>query len=150
MALVLEHVRDPRDFLAKGLSLLKPGGYIWVEVPNDFNRLQQVIVAALNKSQWWVVPEHHLNYFDFESLKKLLEQLGATEVSRMGSFPMELFVLMGLDYIGNDAIGSQAHSYRMNFEKHMLAQDPQTLARLYQALAAADLGRTCNLLAVKS
>ena len=149
MALVLEHVREPHDFLTRALSLLKPGGAMWVEVPNDFNRFQDVIVTALDKPRWWIVPEHHLNYFNFDSLSTLLKRCGAEEVSRSASFPMEIFVLMGMDYIGNDEIGSKAHAHRMAFEKKMLAHDSDTLAHFYGALARAGLGRTCNILAVK-
>jgi len=150
LSLVLEHVRDPKLFLEKALSLLCPGGLIWVETPNDFNALQEVITSQLEKPQWWVVPEHHLNYFDYTSLSKLLKSLGAKELDRMGSFPMELFPLMGLDYIGNDTVGAQAHGYRMNFEKRVLARDPHILAELYRALARAGMGRTCNILAQTS
>jgi hypothetical protein len=77
----------------------------------------------------------------------LLAELGAEELERMASFPMEFFPLMGIDYIGNDRLGAKAHGYRMNLEKHLLAEDPTTLTDLYRALARAGLGRTCNLLA---
>ncbi|CAM2066785.1 Class I SAM-dependent methyltransferase [Sulfidibacter corallicola] len=150
LSLVLEHVRDPRAFLAKALSMLRPGGAIWVEVPNDFNQLQQIITTQLDKPRWWVVPKHHLNYFDFDSLSRLLTQLGAEECDRLASFPMELFVLMGLDYIGNDNVGGQAHGYRMQLERHLLAGNRELLVNLYRRLAEMGLGRTCNLLARKT
>lgn len=149
MSLVLEHVRDPRAFLEKALSHLKPGGLIWVETPNDFNTLQEAITTQMEKPQWWVVPEHHLNYFNYQSLSRLLTSLGARERDRMGSFPMEMFPLMGLDYVGDDAAGARAHGYRMTFEKRILSHDSSILANLYRALAAAGLGRTCNILAEK-
>lgn len=149
MSLVLEHVRDPMAFLKKALGLLRHGGVIWVETPNDFNVLQKVITTRLDKPEWWVVPHHHLNYFDFQSLDKLLNSLGAVTLDRLGSFPMELFPLMGMDYIGDDAVGAKAHGYRMNFEKHVIGQDPEILTNLYRALASAGMGRTCNILAQK-
>ena len=149
MSLVLEHVRDPWDVLRRIYQLLRPGGVLWVEVPNDFNPLQQVIVTNLEKPRWWVVPEHHLNYFNFETLSKTLAHLGFIEQKRSTSFPMELFVLMGCDYIGNDQVGSKAHSMRMNLENHLLATHPQLLDDLYQALASKGLGRTCNILVQK-
>lgn len=149
MALVLEHVRDPRAFLRHALALLRPGGVIWVEVPNDFNPFQAAIVDRLNKDHWWVVPHHHLNYFDFHSLTSLLKELEAEELDRLGSFPMELFPLMGMDYIGDDKVGAEAHGHRMNLEKNLLAHNPQVLLTFYRALAAAGLGRTCNVLARK-
>ncbi len=150
MALVLEHVRDPVQFLETTLKLLNPWGILWVEVPNDFNVFQEIIVSALQKPRWWVVPEHHLNYFDFESLSALLRSLGTTELDRMASFPMEFFPLMGLDYVGNQALGAQVHQYRMNFEKNVLSRNPAALADLYRNLARQNIGRTCNLLVRKT
>ncbi len=147
MALVLEHVRDPRAFLQTAMTLLRPGGVIWVETPNDFNRFQEAIVSQMDKPRWWIVPEHHLNYFDFDSLSRLLAQVGAEPIDRLASFPMELFPLMGLDYIGNDQNGAAAHAYRMAFERKLLRGDPDLLATLYRQLAAAGLGRTCCVLA---
>ncbi len=150
LALVLEHVRDPVQFLESALKLLNRWGVLWVEVPNDFNLLQEIIVSVLQKPRWWVVPEHHLNYFDFESLSALLHSLGTTELDRMASFPMEFFPLMGLDYVGNQALGSQVHQYRMNFEKHVISRNPEVLADLYRNLARQNIGRTCNLLVRKT
>lgn len=150
LSLVLEHVRDPRAFIRHAMSLLRPGGVIWVEVPNDFNALQECIVQTLNKRRWWVVPEHHLNYFNYDSLSALLEWAGGEAQLRMGSFPMELFPLMGMDYIGDDQVGARAHEMRMLFETRVLdAAKGDTLERLYIALAEAGLGRTCNVMARK-
>jgi len=150
IALVLEHVRDPRAFLRRALALLRPGGVIWVETPNDFNPLQAAIVDQMDKPRWWIVPRHHLNYFDFDSLSRLLAQLGAVESMRLASFPMECFALMGLDYIGHEKNGARAHAARMRFEGRLLEHDPGLLLRLYRQLAAAGLGRTCNVMAVKA
>ncbi len=148
-ALVLEHVADPERFIETALALLRPGGLLWVEVPNDFNPLQEAIVATLEKPCWWIAPGHHLNYFDFDSLARLLTAHGCEEIDRLASFPMEFFPLMGLDYIGDDAAGKAAHRQRMTFERRLLDHDPATLLRLYRALAGAGMGRTCNLLVRK-
>ena len=147
LSLVLEHVPDPHDFVSRVVSLLKPGGVIWVEVPNDFNVFQEVIVSSMEKPRWWIVPRHHLNYFNYDSLSALLGLYNLEERHRLGSFPMEMLAMMGIDYIGDDAKGAEAHAMRMAFERKMLEHDPCALLRLYQQLAAANLGRTCNLLA---
>lgn len=149
LSFVLEHVPNPRAFLTKAMLLLREGGCLWVEVPNDFNVLQETIVSRLAKDRWWIVPEHHLNYFDFKSLSALLAEVGAPERYRMGSFPMEFFVLMGDDYIGNDSVGKQCHAKRMRFEKHLLSYSPESLSQIYEQLAHAGLGRTCNIMGVK-
>ncbi len=148
-SLVLEHVADPEAFVRQTLALLKPGGVLWVEVPNDFNGLQLAITSQLDKPQWWVVPEHHLNYFNFDTLSALLCGQGAQEIARFATFPMEIFPLMGIDYIGDDQAGTQAHRMRMTFEKSLLQHQPEQLLALYGALAQAGVGRTCNLLVRK-
>jgi SAM-dependent methyltransferase len=150
LSLVLEHVPAPDALLSRAMDFLRPNGLIWVEVPNDFNPLQQTICAELEKPEWWVVPAHHLNYFDFDSLGRLLEGVGLRVVERIASFPLEIFPLMDMDYIGNDRLGSELHQRRMQFEMRLLRQQPDTLLNLYRALAAAGLGRTCNLMAMKA
>jgi len=112
---VLEHVPNPMEILEICKSLLKDSGMIYIEVPNDFNALQ-LQVHKLGKPQWWIAIPDHINYFDFRSLERVLESLGFEIVLRTTDFPMELFLLMGEDYIGNDEVGSKCHQKRMQFE----------------------------------
>lgn len=144
---VLEHIADPWACMKRLRKLTKTEGLIWIEVPNDFNGLQTAVQRELGKEAWWIVPDHHLNYFDFNSLGKLLEHTGFSVVERLASFPMECFPLMGLDYVGHDEIGAQCHSMRMRFEQRLLTQNSDVLYLLYTKLAEAGLGRSCNLIA---
>ena len=105
---VLEHVSNPMEILEICKRLLKDSGIICVEVPNDFNILQ-LQVHKLGKSQWWIAIPDHINYFDFRSLERLLEKQGFEIVLKTTDFPMEVFLLMGDDYIGNDEVGSKYH-----------------------------------------
>jgi SAM-dependent methyltransferase len=61
---VLEHVRDPIEFMNACGSLLKPGGHLFVNVP-DLNSLQARILGA----RWPLLLPEHLNYFNRKSLK---------------------------------------------------------------------------------
>ena len=61
---VLEHVPDPRTFLRHCASLLKPGGYLFANVP-DLDSLQ----ARLLRGRWPLLLAEHLNYFNRRSLK---------------------------------------------------------------------------------
>jgi 2-polyprenyl-3-methyl-5-hydroxy-6-metoxy-1,4-benzoquinol methylase len=151
MAFVLEHVLDPTEILHRAHSVLRPGGAICVEVPNDFNPLQRVIVETLDKPRWWVCWPDHVNYFNFESLERTLDRCGFEVAGRDGAFPMELFVLMGDDYIGNDAVGRACHEKRMLLERNVLrggVEDPTGL--LYGGLAARGLGRQAIVYARKA
>ena len=150
-AQVLEHVLEPEACVVRIADLLAPGGVAFIEVPNDFNVLQETARAKLGKSAWWVAPDHHLNYFDADSLGGLLARHGLVEVDRVASFPIEMFLLMGDDYVGHPEVGSACHGRRMAFERTLIeAGRTEELATLYRALAQAKLGRTCGILARKA
>ncbi len=147
MALVLEHVPEPASLLAAARGLLRPSGVLCVVVPNDFSPLQRV-VEGQGMAPWWVAPPHHLNYFTPVSLTALLERTGFAVVERTATFPMELFLLMGEAYVGDDALGRACHGKRKAFETAMRrAGQSDRLARLYRSLADQGLGREIVLYA---
>jgi len=61
---VLEHVPNPIDFLRLAGSFLKPGAYLFANVP-DLDSLQ----ARLLGSRWPLLIPEHLNYFNCNSLQ---------------------------------------------------------------------------------
>mgnify|MGYP001558721947 CR=1 FL=1 len=149
MSEVLEHIPDPRKLLETVAGLLAPGGLVCVVVPNDYNPFQQVLRTACGYRPWWVAPPHHVNYFDFESAGRLLEACGFRVLLREATFPIDIFLLMGDNYVGNDALGRQCHGKRKALEEN-LAKAGQTGVKrsLYQALARSGLGREAVLFAV--
>jgi 2-polyprenyl-3-methyl-5-hydroxy-6-metoxy-1,4-benzoquinol methylase len=72
---VLEHLRDPEEFLMKMRMLLKPGGQIFCTVPN-WNCVE---VQTASQADW--VPPIHLHFFSQESLTQLAEQAGLLNVA---------------------------------------------------------------------
>ncbi len=144
---VLEHVPDPIELLATAEKLLKPGGVLGVSVPNDFNPLQAQVVKG-GRAPWWVVPDHHLNYFDFDSLERLISSSGLDCKRRLTNFPMELFLLMGQDYTSDPSLGRQLHAWRKAMDIQ-LAQNEETQAMLYESLANAGFGRLAIVFASK-
>jgi SAM-dependent methyltransferase len=145
---VLEHVADPAAILAAAFTCLKPGGAICIGVPNDYNELQAAARKA-GQRPWWVVPPHHLNYFSFESLERLLLRCGFTPVSRLTSFPMETFLLMGRNYVGDDVAGRALHAERKAFDANLQALDPIVRRRFYRALSDQGFGREAIVIAKK-
>ena len=146
---VLEHVADPAAILRAAHACLAPGGAICVGVPNDYNAMQAAARQA-GQQPWWVVPPHHLNYFSFDSLERLLRRCGFAPVSRLTSFPMEAFLLMGRNYVGDDRSGRALHAERKAFDANMQSVDPAIRRRFYNALSDQGFGREAIVVAVKS
>lgn len=119
--LVMEHLPHPRHFLSWAARVLVPGGVVTVQVPNDFNPLQLAARDALEKADWWVAPPFHINYFTFESLERLFSSCAFEPVKRDATFPMEWFLLMGEDYVGDGDLGLSVHQRRMRLEPHLEA-----------------------------
>ena len=150
MSEVLEHIPNPAALLALVHRQLNDGGMICLVVPNDFNPFQVVLRDHLGFKPWWVAPPHHVNYFDFSSLTKLVEKQGFEVVHQEATFPIDLFLLMGDNYVGDDALGRACHSKRMNFEKALSRSGAGgVLTSLYSALAREGLGREVVLFARK-
>ncbi len=142
MTEVLEHIPDPAALLRTARSLLEPGGALLVLVPNDDNPFQRAATRVLGKPAWWVAPPHHINYFDPETLARLVERSGFSVEICEGTFPIDLFLLMGCDYIGNDTEGRRCHGMRMNFEKNLSKAGLGGLRRdIYRALITLGIGR---------
>ena len=156
---VLEHVNDPISMLKKSYSLLKRGGMIVVEVPNDFNPLQKVVQKVLGKKEYWITLSSdsknsgnidHINYFDFSTISDVLTRTGFKIILKESTFPLELFLLMGHDYIKNPKIGKKKHLERIQFEKNFENRNARKVKRtLYQKFAEIGIGRTAIIYAKK-
>lgn len=137
---VLEHVPDPLGDLRAAHDLLRPGGCLVTQVPNDFSLIQQAAVEHTGLDPWWIAVPDHLNYFDYESLDNVLREVGFEPRVRTGSFPMELFLLLGQDYISDPAKGSVAHAQRCDLELSLRGPTRRALA---EAFARGSIGRNC-------
>jgi SAM-dependent methyltransferase len=150
LKLVLEHVADPPRFLEGVRAAVRPGGVVCVEVPNDFNALQQAVRVCLDKPAWWLSYPAHINYFTFDSLERLLARTGLRPVLREATYPMELFLLQGLDYIGRDELGRRCHEQRMRLEQNLERAGLGDLRRcLAHWLALNDIGRDAVVYAIR-
>lgn len=137
---VLEHVPNPRVVIEQCKIILDPEGLLCIRVPNDFSSIQLTAQAKLSRQTWWIAAPDHINYFNFQSLHQMMGGLGFDIVYVQGDFPMELFLLMGDDYVNNPEIGSQCHRKRIALETSLSGEQRR---QLYQAMAAAGIGRNC-------
>jgi SAM-dependent methyltransferase len=147
---VLEHLPDPIGLLTLARDLIEPGGLICINVPNDYSPFQLAGKTRVGAGEWWLAPPHHLNYFNFDSAARLLQRLGFSVVERTTSFPMELFLMMGENYIGKDEIGRACHNRRKSFDLAFEAAGlGETRRAFYRALAQCGIGREAVLIATK-
>ena len=144
---VLEHIPDPVGMLRLVKRLLNTGGLLCVVVPNDYNPFQYTLRTVCGYEPWWVAPPHHINYFDFNSLSRLLTAHGFEVVLREATFPIDMFLLMGDNYVGNDEVGRMCHAKRKTLEQNLAKAGMGILKRnWYRAMADLGIGREAVLI----
>ncbi len=141
MNTVVEHLPDPIALIKCAKSVLQSEGIICIIAPNDYNPLQSILRENLGYEPWWVAPPQHINYFDFESIKRLLKRLGFEIMESTATFPMEFFLLSGDSYVGNDELGRKCHFKRKTFEENMYKYGKEYLKLIYRFLADNGIGR---------
>lgn len=147
---VLEHVPNPGEILDLFHQILLPNGVICICVPNDFNVFQGVLNKFEGYPSWWVNTRHHLNYFNHQSLSNLIQKHRFKIEKVTSTFPIDLFLMMGDNYIGNDELGRACHQKRMNFELLLHKSGLDSLRdELYQKFSECGLGREVLIYARK-
>ena len=145
---VLEHVPDPLDILNLVNSLLDDEGLICIIVPNDFNPFQLLLRDHMSFDPWWVMPPHHINYFDFDSLGSLVTKAGFKVIHQESTFPIDMFLLMGENYIGDDELGRKCHEKRKIFDMN-LANEKSLNKKLRKGFSQMGIGREIVMFARK-
>lgn len=136
---VLELTFDPVANLQAAARSLRPGGVLVVRGGNDFNDLQMAAVKTLGLAEWWVSPPEHINYLSFDAVEAMMSEVGVSPFHRHGEFPMELWLLLGFDYISDRSLGADCHNRRVAFERSLPVE---VRRKLYKAFGAAGIGRT--------
>lgn len=147
---VLEHLPDPAAMLALCRQALNPGGLIIIGVPKDYNKLQKIITENMDEKPWWLAPPHHINFFNRSSLERLLRRFNFEPLHYEISFPMELFLLMGKNYLHDPELGRECHAMRKELELNLTRTgNRDVLDKLYNSFAEAGFGRHAVLIAKK-
>ena len=80
----------------------------------------------------------------------MIKRAGFKIIIKESTFPLELFLLMGQDYVKNPKIGKKIHLARIQFEKNFEKRKEIQLKRtIYQKLAEIGIGRTAIIYAKK-
>ena len=146
---VLEHVADPERLLRSLPGALSPGGLLVITVPNDFSATQMLAreVGAI-EGEPWVQPPEHLNYFNTDTLPRLLERAGYAVVGGYCSFPIDWFLLHpGSNYARLPEAGKAAHHARLKLDLMLAARGMEAYHALASALFACGAGRSATVIA---
>ncbi len=96
---VLEHLRRPGKALQEAQRILRPGGLLAIQVPNDLRSYRNQVFGRDNR--WWIIPPLHLFYFSAASLSRWLVESGFEPVfsgstGSLGSDALTLLRARGL------------------------------------------------------
>jgi SAM-dependent methyltransferase len=94
MADVIEHLPDPGAALARIHGLLRPGGVVYLALPDAGSRVARVLGR-----RWWSVLPTHLQYFSRASMQTLLERRGFA-LEWLGTAPKAFTVRYYLGRLG--------------------------------------------------
>jgi SAM-dependent methyltransferase len=91
---VIEHLPRPDDALERMAALLRPGGIVWMALPDAGS-----LVARGLRGRWWSVIPTHVQFFTRRSMRTLLERRGWA-VLEIGTAPKAFSVGYYLERIG--------------------------------------------------
>ena len=145
---VLEHLRNPEKVLIDVKEhLLVQDGILCIAIPNDFNIFQDMQMKTtlkdnVEKQYYWLSPLDHLNYWSHETIKKLLQKLGFEILFITSTFPIDIFPLMGDDYVTHPEIGRGVHLKQVGLEKVLKETSSCDFKdKLYSSFAKLGIGR---------
>lgn len=144
---VLEHVIDPIALLHSLRRIISSGGLAVITVPNDCSFTQ---IAALEhrhiNNKFWIVPPDHLNYFNSESLRNVVESTGFNCVELHGDFPIDWFLFHpGSNYIHDNGVGKAAHKARVQLENMIHQQPIEDVINFWSACGKIGVGRDLTI-----
>jgi SAM-dependent methyltransferase len=141
-AYILEHIPDPAGFLLRIKDNLEKDGILVIEIPNEFSPFQMAYIKDRQLQPYWIALPDHLNYFNKKGMENILERTGYEIVHGETSFPMEMFLLMGDNYLQEPAVGKRSFGKVVEMESSLRRYDPGLLSEFYSALYRCDVGRS--------
>jgi len=142
---LIEHLPDPLRFLEWAHDRLVIGGVLLSVVPNDFSPAQLRANHAVDRPFWWI-DKTHLNYFTPESFANLIGRAGFRIVERSTLYPVERFLIDGMDYTNNPVLGAKLYDSVTHNDLEMT----RTLRLThYQAMSRRGEGRELVVVAVR-
>lgn len=125
---VIEHLFSPKDFIVQCKKMLRKNGLLIVTCPNG-QGFDLITLKALSKT----IDHEHLNYFNPESLKLLLEEIGfeVLEISTPGKLDAEL--------VRNEILAENFDASGQPFLKKVLIDEWDSLGSKFQQFISTNL-----------
>ena len=114
---VFEHVADPMKAALEAYRVLKPGGTILIEVPNQFDNIRfrrDQLFGRVHQRERNIRSVHHLSFFSKKSLKDLLVMAGFLDVKISAPYAVKpkgansmvgyLTMFIGLFFLGGERV----------------------------------------------
>jgi SAM-dependent methyltransferase len=141
---ILEHVIDPVGFLGEIKNLIHKDGLVRIVVPNDNSEFQELLTNLNFANREWFHPPDHLSYFNFESLKVVLDHTGFNTIRTLGDFPIEMFLLNeSSNYYKHKSTGPNAHYSRVIISNYIRERGITAYVKWAETLADIRLSRSC-------
>ncbi len=81
---VFEHLANPFQATQEAWRVLKPGGFLFIEVPNQFDNImfhRDILFRRVPQRERNIRSIHHLWFFSPQTLKRLIQEAGFSNVS---------------------------------------------------------------------
>lgn len=140
---VLEHVRKPLEMVKLCYELLLPEGIFIVDVPNDFNPLQNFLVKeGYIKNKKWVGLPDHLSYFNRDGLLHLCQECGFKREFVMCTEFIEFLAMNPeTNYYDHPETGHGCHLGRMRQERLLREISLEKKMKLQRVMGELEIGR---------
>jgi SAM-dependent methyltransferase len=145
VAYILEHIPNPIDFLINLKDRLEDDGIIIVEVPNEFSPFQLAYITENKIDPYWIALPDHLNYFNKHGIENLVKKTGFSIIHGETSFPMEMFLLMGDNYLQDRSVGKASFQKVVTMERSLRNYNSRLVSELYSSLYKCGVGRSIIL-----
>lgn len=121
---VFEHLSDPLKAASEILRVLKPGGFVFIEVPNQLDNIRffrDRLFGRIHKRQRNIRSIHHLFFFSKLTMEGLLKKADFCKIAVTSKYSIKpkgirawggyLTMLAGWFYLGGELI--QARGYKL-------------------------------------